>query len=35
LFEWLETADAPAFKAISKLVKDFASPAGPPLPASF
>jgi nicotinamidase-related amidase len=32
LFEWLETADAPAFKAISKLVKDFTPPDGPPLP---
>jgi nicotinamidase-related amidase len=35
LFEWLETADAPAFKAISALVKDFAPPDGPPLPGLF
>jgi nicotinamidase-related amidase len=35
LFEWLQTADAPAFKAISRLVKEFAAPDGPPLPGSF
>lgn len=35
LFEWLETADAPAFKAISGLVKEFAPPEGPALPLPF
>lgn len=35
LFEWLETADAPAFKAISALVKDFTPPDGPALPLPF
>ncbi len=35
LFEWLETADAPAFKAISGLVKEFTPPDGPALPLPF
>jgi hypothetical protein len=30
LFEWIESADHPQFKAISRLVKDFVPP-GPPL----